>query len=291
MTLQEGLVEQDQDARIVAVNAAARRLVGGGCEFLVGRTVEAAGPDGWSAMDRTGRPLGTSDFPSVRARACLERSEGVVGLLAPGRNIIWLTVVAVPLDAGGVLTSFVDVSELVRAHAVLERRASYDSLTGIANRSLILQRLAGALERQRGLGTDVAVAFADVDHLKAVNDELGHEAGDQLLCAVALRLRSALRPTDMVGRLGGDEFVVVMEEIHGVAQAVELVSRIQQAMQQPVVLGGTQRVPGVSIGLRVVRDPLDAHAALRDADAALYSAKSAGRSRYHLFEEVGRSRT
>src|SRR5690606_35155283 len=106
-----------------------------------------------------------------------------------------------------------DVTEIRRARDLLERRALYDHLTGLANRTLLLERLSNALESHEPRAATVACIFVDVDHFKVVNDSLGHAAGDTLLVEIARRIQGAVRSGDTVARLGGDEFVIVLENI------------------------------------------------------------------------------
>jgi diguanylate cyclase (GGDEF)-like protein len=169
--------------------------------------------------------------------------------------------------------------------AELQHIASHDSLTGLANRSLMLDRMEQMLTRSRRAGTTVAVLFIDLDHFKKVNDTAGHPAGDELLAGVATRLAATVRAADTVGRLGGDEFVVVAEFERDDVRADALAERIIHALEEPFHLGETQtaHVVGASIGIATGERTV-AHELLRDADMALYEAKNAGRNRYVEFE-------
>jgi diguanylate cyclase (GGDEF)-like protein len=161
--------------------------------------------------------------------------------------------------------------------------AYHDQLTGVANRSLLLQRLGAALQSTEG----AAVLFVDVDGLKLVNDSYGHDAGDLLLTTVARRMQSVLRPTDVVGRFGGDEFAVVCPGLTDAMLAAELAGRVMAEVAQPLILGTRVYVPTVSIGVALqsgggATTPDDA---MSDADLALLQAKRRGRARVELFEE------
>jgi diguanylate cyclase (GGDEF)-like protein/PAS domain S-box-containing protein len=181
-----------------------------------------------------------------------------------------------------------DVSEVRRAQAMLEHRALYDHLTGLANRSLLLDRLTAALHEHAASGGQVAVVFMDLDHFKRINDSLGHDAGDRLLREVARRMTASVRPSDLVARLGGDEFVLVLERVASVEEAGQVLQRVLDAIQRPVVVGEHEIVPGVSAGLTVADGARTAEQVLRDADTALYVAKDRGRSRWEVYDEAYR---
>ena len=163
------------------------------------------------------------------------------------------------------------------AHAAL-----HDQLTGLPNRSLLLDRLRGALNRARRNGTQVAILFVDLDDFKKVNDGLGHDAGDELLCVVADRLTSSLRAVDTAARFGGDEFVVLCEGVDGEEQAAELAGRVSRAVAEPIGLRGYQVVVTASVGVVFAGAGEDPETLLRFADSAMYRAKRDGRARHAL---------
>ena len=168
-------------------------------------------------------------------------------------------------------------------------QALHDSLTGLPNRTLILDHLEHA--RSRG-GRQVAVLLLDLDHFKLVNDGFGHAAGDALLVEIAPRLSEALRPQDTIGRLGGDEFVVLLTEISDERVAVEVAERILAALRRPFLLEGIEHYVTVSIGIAMASgDRALPETLIRDADAALYRAKDSGRSRFEIFDRAMRVRT
>jgi diguanylate cyclase (GGDEF)-like protein len=168
----------------------------------------------------------------------------------------------------------------------LAYHALHDSLTGLANRTLLMDRIGHALARSGRGGPAVAVLFVDLDGFKNVNDTYGHSAGDELLRSVGARLRDLLRDSDTVGRIGGDEFVIVLEP-DGHGPTPELVAaRVLAALAQPVTLMGELELRlTASIGIAVGRQ-LGSEELLRNADLALYAAKRAGKSRYVLFEDA-----
>ena len=176
--------------------------------------------------------------------------------------------------------------ELSRREEELAFLATHDALTGLPNRTLILDRVEQMLARARRSHTPVAALFIDLDNFKSINDTLGHSAGDELLQAVAARLDGVVRAADALGRLGGDEFVVISEEL-SLAVGPELIAeRLLDALKEPFKLGadGETRVTvtasvGIAAGVRISADEL-----LRDADIAMYRAKWDGKHRYVVFE-------
>jgi diguanylate cyclase (GGDEF)-like protein len=168
----------------------------------------------------------------------------------------------------------------------LRQRAFYDSLTGLPNRALFLDRLAHATARGERLGEEVAVLFIDLDRFKVVNDSLGHSAGDELLVQVGQRLRACLRESDTIARLGGDEFTVLLEGPTALADAARAAERILDTFRAPFVLDGQDAFGSASIGISGGSDLRDSgRDPLREADIALYRAKASGRGRYTIFEQ------
>jgi diguanylate cyclase (GGDEF)-like protein/PAS domain S-box-containing protein len=182
--------------------------------------------------------------------------------------------------------SLADVTHRKLAEAQLAHRAFYDPLTDLPNRTLLLDRLRHALRRAARRREDCfAVLFLDVDRFKVVNDSLGHGAGDRLLVAVARRLELALRPGDSVARLGGDEFVVLLERIREASDAQAVAERIHHELAAPFDLAGNELFLSASIGIALYNgEYLRPEEVLRDADAAMYRAKAAGRARHALFD-------
>jgi diguanylate cyclase (GGDEF)-like protein/PAS domain S-box-containing protein len=164
----------------------------------------------------------------------------------------------------------------VRDDERMRHEALHDPLTGLANRTLLLDRLELALARAERAGDRPTVLFIDLDNFKEVNDEHGHAAGDAVLVTLGDRLRAAVRPADTVTRLGGDEFVVLCEQI-GAAEALSLAERLEVAIREPVSVGDAEHSVSASIGIAVAHS--DADTAIAEADAAVYRAKAAGGGR------------
>jgi diguanylate cyclase (GGDEF)-like protein len=170
-------------------------------------------------------------------------------------------------------------------------QARHDGLTDLPNRAALLTWLRDALARSRNRGTDIVVLFLDLDGFKAINDSFGHDVGDDLLVAVARRLTHAVRPEDLVARLGGDEFVVCCDGSSGSLEGEEVAARLVRSLARPVVVRGRESFVRSSMGIRIARWPDVAETVLRDADAAMYQAKSSGRGRVALFDDIVRRRT
>ncbi len=174
-----------------------------------------------------------------------------------------------------------DVTAKVEAENSLWRLAHTDSLTGLANRFTLRDALAGVLREQRG----AALLMLDLDHFKTINDTHGHSVGDELLDAVASRLRACVRPGDLVARLGGDEFAVLMTHSGRAEDAVALAQRLVEALRQPLDLQGRRLLIGGSVGAALrVGDGVGVDEWLVQADTALYAAKAGGRGQHVLYE-------
>ncbi len=183
----------------------------------------------------------------------------------------------------GVVMNARDVSERVRLEEELTHQAYHDGLTGVANRALFRDRLDQALAIAARTRASFSVLVVDLDSFKAVNDSLGHDAGDELLSAVARRFEDALRPGDTIARFGGDEFGLLLDGA-GEDQAVEVARRLLSRLSEPLDVAGRQLSLGASIGVALhPRDGEDADELVRCADVAMYAAKEAGRGRVETF--------
>jgi diguanylate cyclase (GGDEF)-like protein/PAS domain S-box-containing protein len=199
---------------------------------------------------------------------------------ADGRSI---QIVNKPLADGGWVSTHEDITERKQSEERIAYLAHYDSLTGLPNRVLFRGQLEEALKRVRR-GERLAVFYLDLDHFKSINDTLGHPVGDELLKAVASRLRSCLRETDIVARLGGDEFAIVQTGIADPTDIIDLANRIHEAFKERFEVGG-HVVSNTSIGIAMApEDATEPDHLLKCADLALYGAKEEGRGTYRFFE-------
>lgn len=168
----------------------------------------------------------------------------------------------------------------------MSHQAFHDLLTGLPNRALFVDRLNQALARAERRRRRIAVAFLDLDNFKVVNDSLGHATGDQLLIAVAQRLRSSLRPEDTAARLGGDEFAILIEDIAGVQEAVGVVKRLTEQLRTPFMVGDREVFATSSVGIAVSSPGDQPDVLLRYADTAMYRAKANGKAGYEIYDQA-----
>ena len=187
---------------------------------------------------------------------------------------------------GGWLTTHEDITDRARNEQRIAFLAKHDLLTGLANRALFAEKLDEAARRLQRHGTTFTVLMLDLDKFKAVNDTLGHPAGDQLLVEVAQRLKSSLRDTDVLARLGGDEFAIIQENEKNQREgAIALALKIIGIIEQPFDLGDDRVGVGTSIGIAFAPEHgADDETLLKKADLALYAAKSGGRNDFRVFE-------
>ncbi|OWY39996.1 hypothetical protein CEK28_04455 [Xenophilus sp. AP218F] len=201
----------------------------------------------------------------------------------------WLTITTVRSDAGKVTNYvgvFSDISQIKQSASDMEHLAHYDSLTGLPNRLLFLSRLGHAIQTAKREQLRVAIMFIDLDNFKQVNDTRGHSVGDKLLIEVAERLKTCMRANDTVSRVGGDEFLVLLENQKADYPVIDIASKIAGVCAQPFHLEGLDMTISCSIGICLYpRDGLDAETLLRNADTAMYQAKSEGKGCFRFYTE------
>jgi len=225
--------------------------------------------------------LARDDF--VMSRAAVARA-GVphhsVLQLGNGRTV---SIQQQPMPDGGWVATHEDITERRRAEDQISFMARHDMLTGLPNRSLLQERIGEAFARA-GRGRSFAMLFLDLDRFKAVNDTLGHAVGDELLRAVAARLRKTVRDTDTVARLGGDEFVVLQSDLQAPDNAAVLAERIIESVGAPYTIAGHEVAIGVSIGIDIATsDRASSEDVMKQADLALYTAKAEGRGTFRFY--------
>jgi diguanylate cyclase (GGDEF)-like protein/PAS domain S-box-containing protein len=207
-----------------------------------------------------------------------------------GRELTLVTTKA-PLRDGtgaiiGVLTTSMDITARKRAESRLAYLAHHDHLTGLPNRALLLDSLKMELALERPDNSGFALLFIDLDRFKSINDGLGHHSGDQLLRAVARRLRNAVRAGDVVARIGGDEFAVLQSHVTSREDAAAVARQINDILDRPFAVGGCTVTMNASIGIALFPDHgRDENELLQNADLAMYRAKVSGRRAFHFFAE------
>jgi diguanylate cyclase (GGDEF)-like protein len=181
---------------------------------------------------------------------------------------------------------FSDISPIKEYQKRLEHSAYYDVLTGLPNRVLLADRLRQGIAQTRRRGQGLAVAFLDLDGFKGINDQHGHEAGDQLLIALATRMKQALRESDTLARIGGDEFVAVLLDLGGIEASEQILTRMLEAAAEPVHIGDLVLQVSASLGVTFYpqTEDIEADQLIRQADQAMYQAKLAGKNRYQVFD-------
>jgi len=202
------------------------------------------------------------------------------------------TIVAVRNTQGHVkqyVSLFTDITQLKAHQDQLQHLAQFDGLTNLPNRVLLADRLVASMAQvKRHAGELLAVVFIDLDAFKAVNDNHGHQVGDELLIAIAERMQKTLRVGDTLSRIGGDEFVAVLLDLTNVAASVPMLTRLLAAVSEPVPVGDLTLQLTASLGITFYpqADEVDAEQLIRQADQAMYLAKQSGKNRYHVFDAV-----
>lgn len=204
----------------------------------------------------------------------------------------WVEAIAVNLHddpaVGGLVVHCRDIHDRRQAQDALFFRALHDPLTGLPNRTHLLDHLGGVLAASRREGLGVTVMFCDLDGFKDVNDCHGHHTGDEALNVVAQRVKAAIRPHDFIARFGGDEFCVVSTDFPDRSSAITVAERVRRAIGEPLSLYDAVASVGVSIGIACSQgDPVTGSELIQRADQAMYQAKAAGRDRVHFFEPLG----
>jgi diguanylate cyclase (GGDEF)-like protein/PAS domain S-box-containing protein len=275
---------KDRQSRFTRINRyAAARFGVESPELAIGRTDFDYFTDEHAAkalrdeqeIIRTGQPLVNVEEKETRADG----------------DVRWISTTKLPLRdrQGNIVGTFGisrDITERKLAEEQLQHRAFYDPLTDLPNRALFLDRLQHMFHRaRRALGNPLfAVLYLDLDRFKAINDSLGHDAGDELLVATARRLERCLRPGDTLARLGGDEFTVLLDDISCEADATGVAERIHEELAAPLDVRGFEMFTSVSVGIAMSSAGYECpEDMLRDADTAMYRAKAGGRARHQVF--------
>ena len=270
----DSIVRYDLNLRYLYVNPAALKILNLPAHEALGRTDSDLGfgegvLDGWEVALRKVIATGASSEIELMVPWTSGGQQWFHSRLAPEFDV----------DGGvcGVLAATRDLTELKQAESALAHQASHDPLTGLANRTLLSDRMTQALLQLRRRPGGVAVLFVDLDRFKSVNDNHGHEVGDAVLIEIAVRLTSSARLSDTVARIGGDEFVLLCHPIGSGSDVDVVIRRVMKALSVPVVVGGVRLDLSASIGAAMTSDPAaDATRLLSAADAQMCVAKQDG---------------
>ncbi len=275
----DAVIGKSLDGRVLSWNAAAERLTGFTAAEVVGSEFTSYIPEDRivefrQVFDRAAEGVITEDLESTRLRK--DGSIVEVSLtLSPWRDSDG--------RIAGVSTIARDIRDRKQMERMLEHQALHDSLTGLPNRTLLIDRVGQALVGARGRERQVALLLIDIEDFKELNDTAGHPAGDAVLAEIAERLRIVVRPSDTVARFGGVEFVVLCEASH-LDAPMALAERLQQVISSPVVVNGESHSLSASIGIALSDENCTVESILRDGDEAMHQAKAEGRGRITLFD-------
>ncbi|USE37551.1 diguanylate cyclase domain-containing protein [Endozoicomonas sp. SCSIO W0465] len=286
----EGIVGVDKEGKITFINPTACELLGGVEEAFLDQHISPFlfdADSGETAQDQWQR----SDI----YRECLEKGGTIKQStelinLGQGRFPAEFNIAAIVNSRNsvqGAVFVFQDITERKKMEDQLLRMAKYDSLTGLANRTLFREFLQSSMDRSDRYHNNTAVMFLDLDHFKEINDQLGHDAGDQLLSSVAHRLEGCIRKVDIIARLGGDEFAVVLDDVKNPEDTRTVANKILNALREPHDLGGSSRNVGTSIGIAFYpENGGDIDGLIKAADEAMYAAKNEGRNDFRFYSDL-----
>jgi len=288
-SINDGVIVVDKAGHVLDINPAARSILGLDPRIFPDSNWEQT----FCCIDDAGHSYRNSaDLPLVRARHGEKFSGQVAIYRSPDQPDAVLSLNGQGLYDGrqqliGGLVTFRDITEVTRKTSELEKRAQFDALTGLANRSLFIEQLNRAVGRSQRKSSPLATLFIDLDRFKSVNDTLGHDIGDALLRAVAKRLQKNLRVGDFSGRWGGDEFVVCLEDFGGAANAGAAAQKLLLVLSEKYQLGKAEVYATPSIGIAVYPESgKTAERLIKAADVAMYEAKKRGGARFQYYSDA-----
>ena len=284
--INDGAIVVDNAGHVLDINPAARSLLGISPRLQPDPTWEQT----FCCVDENGDSYRNSaDLPLMRARAGEKFSDQIAIYRSPEQPDIALSINGQGLFdgnrelIGGVIT-FRDVTESRRRTSELEKRAQFDELTGLANRTLFAEQLTRAIGRSQRKSAPLAALFIDLDRFKSINDTLGHDIGDALLCQVGERLQSNLRVGDFSGRWGGDEFVVCLEDFGEAGNAAAAAQKLLLVLSEKYEIGNSEVYATPSIGIAMYPDSgATADKLIKAADVAMFEAKKRGGGRFQYY--------
>ncbi|WP_372942240.1 EAL domain-containing protein [Shewanella sp.] len=274
------MILTDTDSKIEYVNSAFEKISGYSAAEVLGQSTSML------KSGLTPKSLYSELWENI---TCGKAWQGELQNKKKNGDIFWEHAHIVPIfDNAGVTKHYLalkqDVTQYKQQEEKILHQAHYDSLTGLPNRLLSLERLAQMIKDAKRCNNKLAVLFLDLDDFKKVNDTLGHSVGDELLIQAAARLQNTIRSDDVVGRLGGDEFIILLSDIHQQADIELAANKLLQQFYLPFKLDNRELVSTISIGIALYpNDSVDAKELLRQADSAMYHSKEQGRNTYTFF--------
>ena len=282
--MMQGLLLYDRDGKLAVFNRRFAKLFHVPWERWENAALGTTMPETMQLVhDLTGITQKNPEKTMAEHQAIMSRNEtgAIMFELTDGSTFSAATT---PVRGGGFVVTFEDITDRRAAEAKIRHMAHYDALTDLPNRTMFYDKMQELLARVPQ-GASFAVFSMDLDHFKSVNDTFGHQAGDELLQAVARRMRGCIRDTDIVTRLGGDEFAILQLILGQPKDTTALAARLIKAVSEPYHIDGHQIIVGISIGIAVAPgDGTDPNQLMKDADMALYRAKADGGSRCRFFE-------
>jgi diguanylate cyclase (GGDEF)-like protein len=288
-SINDGVILVDRNGHILDINPAARTILALGPRMQPDPTWEQT----FCCIDEVGDNYrNAADLPLMRARNGEKFSDQVAIYRAPDQPDTWLSLNGQGLYDGnreliGGVVTFRDITDVKRRTYELEKRAQYDELTGLPNRSSFAEHLSRAIGRSQRKSMPLAVLFIDLDRFKSVNDTLGHDIGDAVLIEVADRLKNNLRIGDYSGRWGGDEFVVCLEDFGEINNAAAAAQKLLLVLSEKYEVGRSEVYATPSIGIALCPDSGTVSERLvKAADIAMYEAKKRGGSRFQYYSDA-----
>lgn len=285
--MEEGVVLQDENSKILAFNKSSERILGLNADQLLGKT--SYDPE-WYAIHEDGTPFPGESHPVVITLKTGEpQSDVIMGIHKPDGTLTWISVNVQPIFKEGKITPYRvvatmhDITERKQAQQHIERLAHFDQLTGLPNRTLLNDRFKYALSLAQRSGETLAVLFLDLDHFKDINDTLGHDVGDQVLMELAKRLKVAVREEDTLSRQGGDEYILILPATD--ADSAGLVaSKLLEVISQPCYIEQHELMVTASIGIAIYpHDGASLESLSKNADVAMYRAKHEGHNNFRFY--------
>lgn len=285
--MEEGVVLQDENSKILAFNKSAERILGLTADQLIGKS--SFDPD-WYSIHEDGTPFPGETHPVVvTLRTGEPQSNVIMGIHKPDGKLTWISINVQPIFKEGettpcrVVATMHDITEQKIAKERIEKLAHFDQLTDLPNRVLLNDRFKYSLSLAQRRGETLALMFLDLDNFKDINDTLGHNVGDQVLLKVAKRLKAVVREEDTISRQGGDEYILILPDTEADG-AGSVASKLIEAISTPCHIEQHELTITVSIGIAIYpHDGTDLESLSKNADIAMYRAKNEGRNNFRFY--------